>query len=243
MSFEKSPCFVLDLSESDVTAGERHFYEFKAFRLNVAERQLLHRNSPVPLTPKAFDVLTLLVERNGHLVRKDELLESVWAESFVEEQNITRIIHTLRRSLGENDNGDKFIETVARKGYRFVADVTEVRDRQEPKQENGSGKAGVAGIGRLDQGSFEMEIGVEPERLAPSYSSHVASPQPAEPRHRARIILFTIGFLTAMSLLVHRCPADQADQRRTARRGIRDGHRRVADQHARPDERFNRSAA
>ena len=138
MSFEKSPSFVLDLSESDLKTGERYFYEFKSFRLDVAERQLLHLNSPVPLTPKAFDVLALLIERSGHLVRKDELLETIWADSFVEEQNITRVIHTLRRALAENDNGVKFIETVARKGYRFVADVTESREGAEPEQKNGN---------------------------------------------------------------------------------------------------------
>ena len=92
----------------------------------------------VPLTPKAFDVLVVLVERSGHLVEKDELLRIVWADSFVEEANIARIIHTLRKVLGEDENGNKFIETVAKKGYRFVAKVEEVREPLARKSENGN---------------------------------------------------------------------------------------------------------
>ncbi len=105
-----------------------HFYEFKSFRINLAERQLLNDKTPVPLTPKAFDVLAVLVERAGHLVEKDELMRLVWPDAFVEESNISRIIHTLRQALGEDDNGHKFIETVAKKGYRFVAEVEAVSE-------------------------------------------------------------------------------------------------------------------
>ena len=125
MSLENCPKFVLNLSGSEMKGGERHFYRFKSYRLDVAERRLLHHNSAVALTPKAFDVLALLVEHSGHLVEKDELMNTVWADSFVEEQNIARIVHSLRRALGEDENGNKFIETVAKKGYRFVAKVTE----------------------------------------------------------------------------------------------------------------------
>lgn len=103
----------------------QHSYEFKGFRLDVSERRLLRDSSPVPLTPKVFDVLAVLVERRGHLIEKDELLRVVWDDAFVEESNVARIIHTLRKTLGEN-NANKFIETVAKKGYRFVAEVSEV---------------------------------------------------------------------------------------------------------------------
>jgi DNA-binding winged helix-turn-helix (wHTH) protein len=105
---------------------ERHLYHFKSFRLDVKERQLLHHGNSIPITPKAFDVLAALVERNGHLVEKEELLRIVWSDSFVEEANVARIVHTLRKVLGEDDNGNKFIETVAKKGYRFVAEVEKV---------------------------------------------------------------------------------------------------------------------
>lgn len=102
---------------------DQSFYEFESFRLNIAERQLLNNDVAVPLTPRAFDVLAVLVEHSGHLVEKDELLRVVWADSFVEEANLARIIYTLRKVLGENETGGKFIETVAKKGYRFVAKV------------------------------------------------------------------------------------------------------------------------
>src|SRR5215468_776204 len=102
-------------------------FEFRNFRLDIAERQLLLDGSPVPVTPKAFEVLAVLVQRSGRLVEKDELLRLVWDDAFVEESNIARIIHTLRRTLGET--GDhKFIETVAKRGYRFVAEVYEVEN-------------------------------------------------------------------------------------------------------------------
>ncbi|MEP7075360.1 MAG: winged helix-turn-helix domain-containing protein [Acidobacteriota bacterium] len=110
-----------------------HFYEFKSFRLNLDERLLLNAEKSVSLTPKAFDVLAVLVERSGHLIEKEELMQMVWPDSFVEEANLTRIIHTLRKSLGDDGNGNKFIETVPTKGYRFVADVTPVEKDDEDK--------------------------------------------------------------------------------------------------------------
>ena len=104
-------------------SGTSHDFRFRSFRLCETERLLLKNGDPVPLTPKAFDVLIHLVKNAGHLVEKEKLIQSVWPDSFVEEGNLTRTIHTLRRALGENDSGNKFIETVPTKGYRFVAAV------------------------------------------------------------------------------------------------------------------------
>ncbi len=137
MSLENSPSFLLNFSECEMNGGEKHFYQFKSFRLDIGERQLLHDGDSVALTPKAFDVLAALVERGGHLVEKDELLRAVWFDSFVEEANVARIVHTLRKVLGEDENGNKFIETVAKKGYRFVAEVKEVREPIAQKSANG----------------------------------------------------------------------------------------------------------
>ena len=114
--------------------GSRHSYDFGAFRLDVGERQLLRKGVSLPLTPKAFEVLTVLVERAGHLVEKGELLGLVWADTFVEEVNIARIVHTLRRVLGEDRNTHMFIETVAKRGYRFVAEVTKI-DHDEVREQ------------------------------------------------------------------------------------------------------------
>lgn len=117
---------------------EEHSYcfKFKSFRLDVEERQLFHNGVAVPLEPKVFDVLAALVQRSGHLVKKDELLHLIWSDSFVEEANIARTVYTLRKVLGEDENGNKFIETVAKKGYRFVAKVNEIHGPPAAKSSN-----------------------------------------------------------------------------------------------------------
>jgi DNA-binding winged helix-turn-helix (wHTH) protein/TolB-like protein len=107
---------------------ESHFYEFGRFRLDAAERVLLRDRELVPLTPKVFDILLALVEHGGHIVEKDDLMKRVWPDSFVEEGNLTQNVSLLRKALGENPGGSQFIETIARRGYRFVATVKEARD-------------------------------------------------------------------------------------------------------------------
>jgi DNA-binding winged helix-turn-helix (wHTH) protein len=114
-----------------MNSENNHFYRFNSFCLDVAERQLLKNGVPVSVTPRAFDVLAVLVKRAGHLVEKDELLKLVWTDSFVEEINVARVVHTLRKVLGEDENGNKFIETVAKKGYRFVAKTTKETNGKE----------------------------------------------------------------------------------------------------------------
>jgi TolB-like protein/DNA-binding winged helix-turn-helix (wHTH) protein/Tfp pilus assembly protein PilF len=103
----------------------RHIYEFGSFQLIPEERQLLRDNQPVPLTPKTFDMLVVLVENSGHLIEKSELLKRIWPDSFVEEANLSVNVSALRRALGEGPNEHQFVETVPRRGYRFVADVKE----------------------------------------------------------------------------------------------------------------------
>ena len=103
----------------------RHIYEFGPFRLIPAERQLLRDNQPVSLTPKAFDLLLVLVENSGHLLEKDELMKRIWPDSFVEEANLSVKMSALRRALGEGPNEHQYVETVPRRGYRFMAGVKE----------------------------------------------------------------------------------------------------------------------
>jgi DNA-binding winged helix-turn-helix (wHTH) protein len=97
---------------------------FAGFTLDVAERRLLHGTEAVRLSPKAFDLLAVLVRERGRLVRKDELLQRVWPESFVEEGILTVHVSALRKALGDNARPPACIETVARSGYRFIAPVT-----------------------------------------------------------------------------------------------------------------------
>src|SRR6266404_1306587 len=104
----------------------KYLYEFGPFRLSTVERLLLRGGEVVPLTPKVFDVLALLVERNGHLLEREELLSAVWTDSFVEEANLTVSISALRKALGEQAGGQQYIETVPKRGYRFVASVREL---------------------------------------------------------------------------------------------------------------------
>jgi TolB-like protein/DNA-binding winged helix-turn-helix (wHTH) protein/Tfp pilus assembly protein PilF len=103
-----------------------HIYEFGPFRLIPEERQLLRDNQPVQLTPKCFDLLVVLVENSGHLIGKNELLKRLWPDSFVEEANLSVNMSALRRALDEGPNEHQYVETVPRRGYRFVAGV---RDR------------------------------------------------------------------------------------------------------------------
>jgi len=95
-------------------------YEFGPFRLNPTERTLQRDGNAVALTPKAFDTLHLLVQNSGHLLEKDELINRLWPETFVEEGSLSNSIFLLRKALGEDP---AFIETVPRRGYRFVGAV------------------------------------------------------------------------------------------------------------------------
>lgn len=107
----------------------KHFYEFGSFRVDAVERLLLRDDGEVvPLTPKVFDILLVLVQNSGHILEKDKLMEAVWPDSTVEEANLTRNVSTLRRALGENPTGHQYIETIPWRGYRFAPGVREFRD-------------------------------------------------------------------------------------------------------------------
>lgn len=109
-------------------AHQKHSYEFGPFRLTPSERQLLKDGQSVPLKPKSFDLLVALVENNGRLVEKEQLMQQVWPDSFVEEANLSVTVSALRRVLGEGPEAREYIETVPRHGYRFVAEVNETWD-------------------------------------------------------------------------------------------------------------------
>jgi Tol biopolymer transport system component/DNA-binding winged helix-turn-helix (wHTH) protein len=98
-------------------------YEFGPFRLEPDEERLLREGAPVSLTPKVFDTLVTLVRRAGTLVDKDALMREVWPDAHVEDANITVNISTLRKALGDGVDGQRYIETVPKRGYRFVSPV------------------------------------------------------------------------------------------------------------------------
>jgi DNA-binding winged helix-turn-helix (wHTH) protein/Tol biopolymer transport system component len=105
-----------------------HLYAFGPFLLNPSECLLMLDGKPVPLAPKAFEALIILIESAGHLVDKDELMKRLWPDSFVEETNVAKHVSLLRKALSEATNGREYIETIPKRGYRFVEEVREVSD-------------------------------------------------------------------------------------------------------------------
>jgi Tol biopolymer transport system component/DNA-binding winged helix-turn-helix (wHTH) protein len=103
----------------------KHFYEFGPFRLDIGQRILLRDGKHVPLPPKALETLVALVESGGHILDKDDLLKRIWPDTFVEEVNLAKKVSDLRKVLGKESG--QYIETIPKRGYRFVANVTEVR--------------------------------------------------------------------------------------------------------------------
>ena len=101
-------------------------FQFGEFRLDARQRVLFCREKPVALAPKAIETLLYLVRHHGRLIEKEELMNAVWAESFVIEGNLTYHIRQLRKTLGDDAREPRFIETVARRGYRFIAEVEEI---------------------------------------------------------------------------------------------------------------------
>ena len=106
-------------------------YEFGVFRVDVQKRLLTSGNSAIPLTPKAFETLLLLIDQAGQVVRKKDLMASLWPDSFVEEGNLTQNIFILRKALGETAHDHQFILTVPGSGYRFAADVKKIERQSD----------------------------------------------------------------------------------------------------------------
>jgi TolB-like protein/DNA-binding winged helix-turn-helix (wHTH) protein/Tfp pilus assembly protein PilF len=104
----------------------RHFYEFGPYRLDVLNQRLLCDGAPVPITPKSFDTLLLLVRNRERVVGKNELMRHLWPDTVVEEANLSQNIFALRKTLDARGGGASYIETIPRRGYRFAAEVKEV---------------------------------------------------------------------------------------------------------------------
>jgi DNA-binding winged helix-turn-helix (wHTH) protein/TolB-like protein/Tfp pilus assembly protein PilF len=142
----------------------KHF-RFGNYRLYPGEHLLLREDTPIPLQPKTFDILLMLVENAGYLVTRDELMKAVWRDSFVEESNLTVNISLLRKALGDMGDGRPYIDTVPRKGYRFNAEVAEGGEAapagddeggeltQPSTGQEGEGQSG--GIAELGRGGAE----------------------------------------------------------------------------------------
>src|SRR6202140_3208159 len=104
--------------------ADGYLYRFGQFALDSRKRTVSRADSPISLTPKAFDVLLFLAQNPNRLVTKEELLQAVWGDTFVEEGNLTQYVYYLRKALGDNSEDRRLIVTIARKGYQFTADVS-----------------------------------------------------------------------------------------------------------------------
>jgi len=122
---EESTRKLLGSSKSRMSRAITHLYQFGEFTVDGDQKVLLRNGIPRSLPPKIFDTLLILVENSGRLVGKNELMNQLWPDSFVEESNLTFSIRQLRKSLGDDARQPRFIETVPRRGYRFIAPVEE----------------------------------------------------------------------------------------------------------------------
>jgi TolB-like protein/DNA-binding winged helix-turn-helix (wHTH) protein len=122
-------------------AVRHQLYEFGPFVLDPGERLVRHGAARMELPPRAFDTLLVLVENSGHLLEKDVLMRTVWQETVVEENNLSQVVYLLRRALRDGEDGARYIETVPKRGYRFVAEVRQF----EATNGNGRGGNGFGG--------------------------------------------------------------------------------------------------
>ena len=160
-------------------------YEFGDFRLETAERLLLHEGKPISLSPKVFETLVVMVKNSGHVIEKNDLINQIWGETVVEEVNLARNIWTLRKALGEHRGTQRYIETVPKVGYRFVAEVTELGREESSVLLHRRVRA------RIVRDDVEIP---EANRLFPATQYR--------PRRRIAFgILAVIGFLTTITVI------------------------------------------
>lgn len=178
-----------------------NLFEFDRFRLDAIRRLLFSQGQPIPLTSKAFDTLLVLVRNRDRVVEKQELLKTIWPDSFVEESNLAQHISALRKALGDQPGENRFIATVPGRGYRFVGEVTVPA---EPRTQV---------IERRTTTEMVIEEEVEMDTAA--------APPPAKPRHPLRMALLVILPVALLAggrwYWVHRsAPADAAPPRSLA---------------------------
>jgi DNA-binding winged helix-turn-helix (wHTH) protein/TolB-like protein len=110
---------------------DRRIYEFDTFQLDAKRRRLLKDGEALALAPKAVEILVVLVENRGRVVEKEELMQTIWADSFVEEANLTVNMSALRKALGDSKSEPRYIMTISGRGYRFLANVKEVEEKSD----------------------------------------------------------------------------------------------------------------
>jgi DNA-binding winged helix-turn-helix (wHTH) protein/TolB-like protein len=160
-----------------------HLYEFSRFRLDPENHLLESEGTPISLTPKAFEILLILVENGNRLTTKEELMRKVWPDSFVEEANLTVNISALRKQLGETPNGQQYIETVPKKGYRFRVPVS----HSEPESRAANGRWVVPADGTFRE--------ISSPDGDPPVSTDIRFEKTSGTRSWLRLVMIVVGFL------------------------------------------------
>ncbi|HUR96682.1 MAG TPA: tetratricopeptide repeat protein [Pyrinomonadaceae bacterium] len=187
--------------------NQKYFFEFDEYRLDPIEQRLTRAGKVVPLKPKAFETLSLLVENAGHLLAKDRLMEMLWADAFVEEGNLADNISKIRQALGDSRKTPKFIETVSGRGYRFVARVERVEagDVQVPPGAPGSSTAVETEERPVSPEESPGHISADGIRAGVNAAQPIATPMPdTAPRPwRGRSLIVALTVLGALGLLFY----------------------------------------
>jgi Tol biopolymer transport system component/DNA-binding winged helix-turn-helix (wHTH) protein len=167
-----------------MTNEVNNLYEFGGFRFDADSKTLWRREELISLPPKALDVLYLLLENEGKIVSKQEILKTVWADTFVEEGVLTQNIYKLRNTLGTDENGKQFIENIARRGYRFAASL-KILNADEVAVLKVS-KSGSASIN-------EAEIGARSESFVKNFDSSNAQTE----NNHSNFTVPQVGFVSS----------------------------------------------
>lgn len=167
------------------------FYEFGPFRINVTERLLQRGHELVPLSPKVFDTLLILVENHGHVVEKTELMQLLWPDTFVEESSLTQNISLLRRALtGEAER--QYIETIPKRGYRFIGDVTQINESS-----NGAAAQVPSAVGVADRVGLR-----EHETFSRPAAQPIRNTETQRPERRINLYVAAVAVVVLVGALV-----------------------------------------
>ena len=161
-----------------MSSQQNQLYEFGPYVMDARSRILLKDGTTVRLTPKAFDILFVLVQHASQVVEKEQLLREVWPDIFVEEGSLSHNIHGLRKALGDGSSEPRYIETIPKRGYRFVAPV-KISQAQTPAQIGFSDIEGDALV--VEKHTFAQVISDEFEETDLPASFHEAEHAPLLP--------------------------------------------------------------
>jgi DNA-binding winged helix-turn-helix (wHTH) protein/tetratricopeptide (TPR) repeat protein/TolB-like protein len=183
--------------------AEKQVYEFDVFRVDPVRRRLLKAGELVPLTPKAFSILLVLLENRGLVMEKEDLIQRVWPDTFVTEANLTQNISSLRKALGERANDHRYVVTVPGRGYSFVAEVQEVSLDATGEFSVRELLPGIA----APPPQPPPQLPAQPPALAPVSPLPSAVP-PSPPRRRplliAGVILGLLALVAVLALLFYK---------------------------------------